>query len=283
MSISSFKLPPKGNDPSLEVLACKAREVSNRPAILFIHGYTSGAWQFAEYAMPELAIHGWHTFAINLRGHGGSSGRDYVRKARFADYAQDVERAVSYVKDETGKTPILIGHSLGSVLARHYAAKHEVPGLGLLSFGDIKFGMKGFMGWMMKRFPLQGIVGIATGRPSAMFAKFKPQYAVMYEGHDRAAVAPNVVRLMAQPDSDKVFLELGKLKIGAPRGNPLLLVLAGDRDPIASDGSVQKLAQKLGIEAVVLPGQAHDILAGPDWQKGVGQVKEWLEKLVPTQ
>ena len=283
MTIASALLSSNGAEPSLEMLCLNGHENPDRPAILFIHGYTSGAWQFAEHAMPELATHGWASFAINLRGHGASGGREHIHKVRFADYAADVSRAVEYVREATGRTPILIGHSLGSVLARHYASTHELPALGLLSFGDISLGMKGFMLWMMKRYPFQGVVGMMTGRPSALFAKFGPQYAVMYEGHDQTAVASNVERLMSQPDSNKVFMELGKLDLGAPKGNPPILVLAGDRDPIASGGSTQKLAHDLGVTPVILPGQAHDILAGPDWQKGVGQVRDWLERIAPGQ
>ena len=281
MSIESHALPPSGRNPALEILRTSAPTNAARPPILFVHGYTSGAWQFAEYAMPTLADAGWASFALNLRGHGGSGGGEDIRKARFAEYASDVARAVAHVESETSQTPILVGHSLGSVLVRDYAARYAVPAIALLSFGDIKLGMKGFMGWMMKRYPFQGLMGMLTGRPSAMFAKFEPQYDVMYAGHDRSKVRKNVERLMAQPDSDKVFMELGKLDLSSPMENPPVLVMAGDDDPIASGGSVSALAQILGTRAVLLPGQAHDILAGPDWKIGVGHLQNWLDAQFP--
>ncbi|UWR21211.1 alpha/beta hydrolase [Sulfitobacter sp. S190] len=281
MSIQSQILPTSGEYPALEIQRSGALGDASRPAILFLHGYTSGAWQFAEQAMPILAEDGWTSFALNLRGHGRSGGREGIRTARFADYASDVARAVAHIEGETGQTPILGGHSLGSVLVRNYAARHAVPAIALLSFGDIKLGMKGFMGWMIKRYPVQGMMGMLTGRPSAMFTKFGPQYDVMYAGHDRDAVRRNVERLMAQPDSDKVFMELGKLDLTQPVGNPPVFVMAGDRDPIASGGSVPALARKLGTKAVMLPGQAHDILAGPDWRTGVGHLRDWLNAQFP--
>ncbi len=36
-----------------------------------------------------------------------------------------------------------------------------------------------------------------TGRPSQIFARFEPQYAVMYEGQDREVVRANVEHFMA--------------------------------------------------------------------------------------
>lgn len=276
MSIASEMLPSSKGSPALEILKTTQPSDPKRPHILFVHGYTSGAWQFAEHAMPALAEAGWALYALNLRGHGGSEGRESVSKALFADYASDFARAVDHVETKTGQTPILVGHSLGSVLVRHYAAQHVVPGIALLSFGDIKLGMRGFMGWMMNRYPFKGTLGMITGRPSALFKKFEPQYQVMYAGHDREAVRNNVERLMAQPDSDKVFMELGKLDLSNPRGNPPILIMAGDTDPIAFGGSVPMLAETLGTEAIMLGGKAHDIVAGPDWEDGVGRLKAWL-------
>ncbi|ABD53020.1 alpha/beta hydrolase [Jannaschia sp. CCS1] len=273
MNIQTFMLPSQKVSPELEILHADLQTEGQHPPILFLHGYTSGAWQFAQHWMPTLQANGWQSFALNLRGHGGSAGRETVTTARFLDYADDVARAIAYVRGQTDQTPILIGHSLGSVLARHYAAEHSVPGLGLL----ITIGMQGFMGWMMKRYPLQGMAGMMTGRPSAMFAKFGPQYDVMYAGHNKETVRGNVERLMAQPDSDKVFMDLSKLKLGLPAKSTPTFVMAGTRDPIASVESVEALGRSYAVEPVMLQDKAHDIVAGPDWNDGLQHLQAWLE------
>ena len=266
--------------PELELVRIAPASPEATPPILFIHGYTAGAWQFAAHVMPALADRGWSTYAINLRGHGGSAGREAVNTARFADYADDLRRTADHIVQQNGgQVPILIGHSLGSVLARDYATRNPVAGLGLTSFGDIKLGMKGFMGWMMRQSPFQGMAGIMTGRPSKMFGNFEPQYAVMYDGHPRDAVRPQVERLMAQPDSDKVFMELGKKKIGTVQPGTPVFVMAGTKDPIASPASVAALADQVGVSPVLLEGTAHDVFAGPDWQAGFAHLNAWLDRL----
>lgn len=263
--ISSLRIE---GTPDLEILRA---ETEGAP-ILFLHGYTSGAWQFAKHFMPALAEDSFDCWALNLRDHGGSGGRDQVRKARFVDYARDV----SFVEEKTNKTPILIGHSLGSVLARDYAVKHEVPALALVSFGDIGLGMKDFMGWIMRRFPIKGMIGMMTGRPSAMFREFEPQYSIMYDGYPRDSVRENVSRLMAQPDSDKVFMELGKLTFTAPKVASPIFLMAGDRDAIASRRAVIALGKTLNCAPVILEGEAHDLFAGPNWERGFTHLRDWL-------
>lgn len=143
-----------------------------RTPVLFLHGYTSGAWQFAKYVMPALAEQGFDCWALNLRGHGGSGGRDMVRKARFSDYASDVARAMSFVEQTTGKTPTLIGHSLGSVLARDDAARHNAPGLALVSFGDIKLGER-LSGLVDAALPSQGDDGHDDWPPVGHFQRVR--------------------------------------------------------------------------------------------------------------
>ncbi len=158
--IEPIILDSVGKTPALELLrVAPASPDTSRPPILFLHGYTAGAWQFAQHVMPALALDGWTTYALNLRGHGKSGGREKVRSARFGDYIADVARAAAHVEDIHGQKIVLTDHSLGSVLARHHASLHEVAGLGLISFGDIGIGMQGFMGWMMQRFPVQGMFG----------------------------------------------------------------------------------------------------------------------------
>ena len=278
MSGKTIALEATDDAPALEMLRVGDGTRVERLPLVFLHGYTSGAWQFAAHVMPRLADEGWQCHTLNLRGHGGSDGRDDVRRTRFADYTDDVSRAVARVEVDTGRVPVLVGHSLGSVLARDHAARRPVAGLALVSFGDIAIGMRGFVGWMMKRYPVRGTLGMLTGRPSSLFTRFDPQYDVMYAGHDRETVRPNVERLMAQPDSDKVFMELSRLDIGDMASPAPVLVMAGDRDPIASVNSVHALARRYDTDPVILRGQAHDLFAAPDHENATRVLSTWLDR-----
>ena len=244
-----------------------------------LHGYTAGAWMFAEKAMPYFAGRGWHCFAVDLRGHGRSGGQQTVRTARYADYLEDVAHAVEHVTATTGRTPILVGHSLGSVLARETASTHNVPALVLAGFGDLKLGMKGFMGWMMRNFPFRTVGGMMTGRSSRMWSRFEPQYRTLFKGQPRNAVAPWVGRFQAQAESDKVFMDLMGHEIPSHPKETRAYVIAGNRDPVASPKALNALASALNVTPVVVEGAAHDLFLGAHAETALSRISEWLDSV----
>ncbi len=88
---------------------------SHRPPVLLIHGAanSSGVWRFWQEALAEL---GWSSYAVDLRGHGRSSGS--ADGARMSDYADDVAAAAA----ELSETPVLMGWSMGGLVAIMVAA-----------------------------------------------------------------------------------------------------------------------------------------------------------------
>ena len=88
---------------------------NGRPLIL-IHG-GSARWQAFENIIPELsATH--HLFALDLRGHG-KSGRA-AGQYTVADYASDI---IAFMRACVTEPPILLGHSLGGIVALMAAAQ----------------------------------------------------------------------------------------------------------------------------------------------------------------
>jgi pimeloyl-ACP methyl ester carboxylesterase len=90
-------------------------EVNGRP-LLLIHG-GSARWQAFANIIPELSAN-HHLFAPDLRGHG-KSGRAAGQYA-VADYAQDI---IAFIHACVDEPPILLGHSLGGIVALMVAAQ----------------------------------------------------------------------------------------------------------------------------------------------------------------
>jgi len=66
-----------------------------------------------------LASKGWDVYALDLRGHGKSEGE--VTGATMKDYNDDIAQVVS----ENGlENPVVIGHSMGGLVALMYVAEH---------------------------------------------------------------------------------------------------------------------------------------------------------------
>ncbi|PNG25213.1 alpha/beta hydrolase [Methylocella silvestris] len=100
-----------------EILSSLPDSASARPPILFVHGAYCAAGIWAEHFMGYFAARGYPTYAVSLRGHGGSDGD--LSRATFNDYVKDVFTAAAGISGE----PILIGHSMGGLAAQHYVAQ----------------------------------------------------------------------------------------------------------------------------------------------------------------
>lgn len=89
------------------------------PTLLLLHGVTR-CWRDWQPILPGL-IRDWRIIGLDQRGHGGSGrGTSYL----VADYVAD---AVRFVREEMAAPLVILGHSLGAMVAAGVAA--EVPEL----------------------------------------------------------------------------------------------------------------------------------------------------------
>ena len=99
---------------SVSLNCVSAAEVG--PSLLLLHGFTN-RWQTWLPIMPSLALR-WQLHALDLRGYGAS---DRTPDAyRITDYADDV---VAVLQREIGAPTVIIGHSLGAIIATAVAAR----------------------------------------------------------------------------------------------------------------------------------------------------------------
>jgi pimeloyl-ACP methyl ester carboxylesterase len=89
---------------------------ASAPPLLLIHGL-SFRWQSWLPVMPLLALR-WRLFAPDLRGFG-RSGR-VPGAYRVLDYAADI---TTFLRDVVGQPAVVVGHSLGAVVALAVAAE----------------------------------------------------------------------------------------------------------------------------------------------------------------
>ena len=102
------------------------------PALLLVHGFTDTSRSFSLLA-PHLA--GRRLIIPDLRGHGGS---DTGSGCDIDDFATDIALLIRRLRLER---PVVVGHSLGAMIAIRLAAEHpgSVGGLALLA-GAVKAG-----------------------------------------------------------------------------------------------------------------------------------------------
>ena len=87
--------------------------------LLFIHGICTGAWVWEPHFLPFFAKLGYDSYALSLRGHGKSEGREKVREFPLSDFADDIAWALG----EINGPAVLIGHSFGGGVVQHFVQR----------------------------------------------------------------------------------------------------------------------------------------------------------------
>ncbi len=257
----------------LEVIARECAGESDRPPLLFVHGAGHGAWCWAEHFLDFFAEHGFDSYALSLRGHGKSAGRERLRWTSIADYVSDVEQvAASLPRD-----PVLVGHSLGGLVVQKYLEAHEAPAAALLAPPSVR-GLLGPALRTLREHPWLSLQALLSGTPRRLFATpelvskffFSPElgeeqvreYAARMGSESSLAL----VQLMyARPDRARI------------RGVPLL-VLGGGRDYFIRPSAIRRIADAYGAESRILPGVAHDMMLDAGWRQVAEAMLEWLER-----
>jgi pimeloyl-ACP methyl ester carboxylesterase len=99
------------------------------PAVLFLHGVGGAAWSFAPQR-EALRAH-FACFAWEGRGHGAAAR---VEDAGLADHYRDALEALEAVEAATRQPALIVGHSMGGLLALALACErpHAVRGVFLV-------------------------------------------------------------------------------------------------------------------------------------------------------
>lgn len=90
---------------------------ATKPAVIFIHGAANdhSVWTLQS---RYFAYHGWNAFAVDLPGHGKSSGPAKNAVGELAAWVIGFLDAANVAK------AALVGHSMGSLVALETAARH---------------------------------------------------------------------------------------------------------------------------------------------------------------
>lgn len=130
-----FELPDGG------ALAAQVYPAPPGTTILLVHGILSSSYPLNGASGLLRAATGARVVAIDLRGHGASTGRpgdvDHV-----GQYEEDLGEVVRHLRAEApGGRVILAGHSMGGGIALRYAERRDLPAVdGYLLFAP-------YLGW----------------------------------------------------------------------------------------------------------------------------------------
>ncbi|HEV2088733.1 MAG TPA: alpha/beta fold hydrolase [Cryptosporangiaceae bacterium] len=245
-----------------EVLCVLPGSDTGRPPLLFVHGTRHGAWAFAEHWLPAAAERGFPAHAVSLRGHGGSGGRDQLRRSTLGDYVHDVHQAAVALP----RPPILIGHGAGAVVVARVLARYPARAGVLATPYPVGPGLD-LLAQTLVRDPvsvLRMAIGVgARARAERLFVD-----------------APDAASLLDRlgPESRRLPYQLALHRApGRARGGAPMLVVGATRDAVVPARSVLRTARHYRTRPVMLDGVGHDLMLDGGWAGPLATILDWAD------
>jgi pimeloyl-ACP methyl ester carboxylesterase len=240
-----------------------------------VHGAFCGGWVFDSFRTPFEAL-GHTVLTPDLRGHGADEKESRVVGVSMRDFASDI---VSLC-ESLDEPPVLIGHSMGGLVAQLAAAKTRVRALVLLA-PSAPWGVAG-----------STIEEAVTAVGLHMLGPFwtqavRPDRSLMkrysLDRMDRDGRRAIIERL--RPESGRAIWEtlnwwldpFMTTSVSLRRPAPPALALVGERDVVHPPSTVKQTAQRLGASYLQLPGMSHWLPGEPGWMEVAEIVQAWLE------
>lgn len=233
--------------------------------ILFIHGAFTRASRWQPWVGYFSSL-GYSCHAVSLPAHDPP---DPARLAglTFTDYVAAMCAEVA----RFGTPPILVGHSMGGLIAQHVAAATTCAALVLVSSAPP--WRPGATRWSLP-YTFTYFLGVAAGRPIRANRKAALEL-VLHDlpPEDQAALVPDFAY-----ESGKAYrtMVLGRAPMapGAVRC-PVLCVSGGD-DRVLRPKDGRSLAAFYGADHLVFPGQGHSLVARSTVDTIAGAVGRWI-------
>jgi len=254
-----------------------------KKTLFMVHGMFCGAWVWEKYK-TFFEDKGYECVTTTLRHHdlGLNELPDpSLGTTSLLDYAEDLEDEIR----QLDITPVIIGHSMGGLLAQILGARRLVKGLVLLTpappsgvfalkFSVIKSFWSGLSKWGWWRKPLRGTFEEAAYGMLNLVPEEEQKdiyHRLVYES-GRAAKEIGFYLFDSQDAS----------KVDESRVNCPVLVIAASKDRLTPASVVRKVSDKYGTVStyVEYPDHAHWVIGEPGWEEIAEYVTDWISENV---
>ncbi len=246
--------------------------------IVMVHGAFCGGWTFERFRTPFEAA-GFDVRTPDLRGHGAEDPPSAVVGVSMTDFAADIARICS----DLAEPPVLLGHSMGGLVAQLAARKCAIRALILLAPSP-PWGVTGSsLEEAATAFGVQMMGAFSSG---ALQPDKSLMRAYSLDRMPRAEQETAVARL--RPESALAVREtlnwwldpfmstsVGPGAIEAPA-----LVISGQGDVVHSASTARAVAERIGAEIRVVPKMSHWLVGEPGWEQVADMALRWLAETV---
>jgi pimeloyl-ACP methyl ester carboxylesterase len=242
---------------------------ATRAPVLCLPGMFAGAWVF-EQLLPQIAARGYPVSAISYRGHPPLPRLASIGRQSLTHFAFDACAAARALD-----RPIVIGHSLGGLVALLMAGRNLIRAAVLVSPAPPR-------GISVLSPPL--LVRMASYLPAMIFSRPILPSAAHLDAlvlnripvGERAAIRDRFV-----PDSGRAAREItiGAFKVPPRAVRAPLLVVGAEYDRFIPVGAARKTAKLYHAPFHMAAGHGHFIFAEPGWEAQAGVMLDWIDAL----
>lgn len=244
-----------------------------------IHGAFCGGWAFEKFRQP-FERSGFDVVTPTLRHHDGQ-GSTAVGSTGLSDYASDLDGMLSGLNE----APILVGHSLGGLLAQMIAARRTVRALVLIA----PCAPWGVMPTTLFELASAQALFLAGDYWNTAL---KPEYGIAAaHALDKLSRAERqIVFDRFVPESGLATFEIVHWALDFRRASYVrarnvtcpILCFAGSDDRINPSSTVRRIAERYEGRAVFeeLRGHSHWLIGEPGWERVASRALTWLEQVL---
>jgi len=243
-----------------------------------------GGWYCAVY-LSAFEAAGYRCTAPTLRYHDVEPGAEpdaRLGTTSLLDYAADLEGEIRLL----GAKPILVGHSMGGLLAQILASRGLARAVVLLAPAS-PAGVFAIRPSVLRSFwSVQTTWGFWRKPMRQTFAE--AAYSML---HRLPAAEQRRVYDAFVYESGRAACEIGywlldparASRVDAARLTCPVLILSGAEDRITPAPVVRRVARKYARVATYreLPGHAHWLVGEPGWEEVAGVALDWLRRVAP--
>lgn len=262
-----------------------AQQAQSRGVIVLVHGLGEHLGRYVILA-SFLNQLGWNVLGCDLRGHGVSEGKRGVLIGAD-NYLTDLAQLLDSMGEEFPGPRVLLGHSMGGVIAARFVAEalepvparwsRKVDGL-VLSSPALDPGLS-FMQKML--LATAGRIAPNSARGNSIKPKWISRQRAVVSGYQR----DRLVHDRISPRLARFIIDSGRhVQARAPRWSlPTLLMWAGADRVVAPRGSAAfaQAAPPDVVQAQEFPKLYHEIFSEPERAEVMAHLVSWLRRFEP--
>ena len=247
--------------------------------IVMIHGMMGGAWCWEEYR-SYFEDKGYNCVTPTLRFHDvdpDSPPNPDLGTTSLVDYAQDLTQEI----EKLGESPILMGHSMGGLLAQILGSRGLAEalvlltpaapaGINMLTPTVIRTFWSAQTQWGFWRKPFRLPLEVVSHSALQLFtpAGQKDLYSKFVYESGRAATEIGYWFLYRR----------GASRVDESRITCPVLVVAGGRDRMTPHTIVRRVADKYRAVSTyrLFADHSHQVISEPGWEEVAEYVANWL-------